>query len=58
MIGGKAYDSDQMDQRFLKEHGTSLIAPHKTNRKRPKTQDGQVLRRYKRRWKIGLVAQF
>jgi hypothetical protein len=52
MIGDKAYDSDPMDQRLLKEHGTELIAPHKANRKRPKTQDGRALRRYKRRWKI------
>jgi transposase len=29
-----------------------MIAPHKRNRKRAATQDGRVLRRYKRRWKI------
>jgi transposase len=29
-----------------------LIAPHKTNRKKPPTQDGRPLRRYHRRWKI------
>ena len=52
MIGDKAYDSDPVDHRLLKEHGTELIAPHKANRKRPKTQDGRVLRRYKRRWKV------
>jgi transposase len=52
MIGDKAYDSDSLDQRLLKEHGTELIAPHKANRKKPKTQDGRVLRRYKRRWKV------
>jgi transposase len=52
MIGDKAYDSDPVDQRLLKEHGRKLIAPHKANRKRPKTQDGRVLRRYKRRWKV------
>jgi transposase len=52
MIGDKAYDSDPLDQRLLKEHGTELIAPHKANRKKPKTQDGRVLRRYKRRWKV------
>jgi transposase len=52
MIGDKAYDSDPVDQRLLKEHGTQLIAPHKANRKRPKTQDGRVLRRYRRRWKV------
>ena len=52
IIGDKAYDSDPADQRILKEHGTQLIAPHKVNRKKPKTQDGRVLRRYKRRWKV------
>jgi transposase len=52
MIGDKAYDSDPVDQRLLKEHGTELIAPHKANRKKPKTQDGRALRRYKRRWKV------
>ena len=52
IIGDKAYDSDPVDQRLLKEHGTELIAPHKANRKRPKTQDGRALRRYKRRWKV------
>ncbi len=29
-----------------------MIAPHRKNRKKPKTQDGRKLRRYKRRWKI------
>ena len=30
----------------------SLIAPHRRGRKKPKTQDGRGLRRYRRRWKI------
>ena len=29
-----------------------MIAPHRRNRRKPKTQDGRKLRRYKRRWKI------
>ena len=29
-----------------------MIAPHRRNRKRAKTQDGRPLRRYKRRWKV------
>jgi transposase len=30
-----------------------MIAPHRRNRKKPKTQDGRKLRRYKKkRWKI------
>ena len=51
MIGDKAYDSDPLDKQ-LKKLGIELIAPHKANRKRAKTQDGRKLRRYKRRWKI------
>ena len=52
LIGDKAYDSDPLDARLLDERDIELIAPHKCNRKKPKTQDGRKLRRYKRRWKI------
>jgi transposase len=52
MIGDKAYDSDPLDERLLQKHGTQLIAPHKANRKKPRTQDGRPLRRYRRRWKV------
>ena len=51
MIGDKAYDSDPLDEQ-LAEIGIELIAPHKRNRKKAKTQDGRKLRRYKRRWKV------
>jgi transposase len=51
LIGDKAYDSDPLDQE-LKAHSIEMIAPHKQNRKKPKTQDGRALRRYKRRWKV------
>jgi len=51
LIGDRAYDSDPMD-RYLARQGIELIAPHRRGRKRPKTQDGRSLRRYKRRWKI------
>ena len=51
LIGDRAYDSDPLDER-LREHGIQMIAPHKSNRKKLATQDGRVLRRYKRRWKI------
>lgn len=51
LIGDKAYDSDPLDER-LKAKGVSLIAPHRNNRKKPATQDGRPLRRYKRRWKV------
>jgi transposase len=36
----------------LRERGIEMIEHHRRNRKRPKTQDGRKLRRYKRRWKI------
>ena len=51
LIGDRAYDSDPLDE-ALEERGIEMIAPHRSNRKRPKTQDGRKLRRYKRRWKI------
>ena len=51
-IGDKAYDSDPLDQRLIEDKGIELIAPHKQNRKKPKTQDGRKLRRYRRRWKV------
>jgi transposase len=51
LIGDKAYDSDPLDER-LQQQGIQLIAPHKSNRKKPATQDGRPLRRYVRRWKI------
>jgi len=51
MIGDGAYDSDALDQQ-LYELGISLIAPHRTNRIKAATQDGRVLRRYRRRWKV------
>jgi len=51
LIGDRAYDSDPLDA-ALEERGIEMIAPHRKNRKKPKTQDGRKLRRYKRRWKI------
>ena len=52
VIGDKAYDSDPLDCRLRQQRGVELIAPHKSNRRKPPTQDGRPLRRYKRRWKI------
>ena len=49
--GDRAYDADPLDA-ALAELGIEMIAPHRRNRKRPKTQDGRPLRRYKRRWKV------
>lgn len=52
MIGDRAYDSDPLDERLRQQYGIALIAPRKSNRRRPITQDGRKLRRYFRRWKI------
>ena len=49
LIGDKAYDSDPLDAQ-LREQGIQMIAPHKSNRVKRKTQDGRRLRRYERRW--------
>ena len=51
LIGDKAYDSDPLDQEMA-ALGIEMIAPHKRNRKKARTQDGRKLRRYKRRWKV------
>lgn len=51
LIGDRAYDSDPLDER-LAQQGIEVIAPHKNNRKKKKTQDGRKLRRYNRRWKV------
>ena len=51
LIGDRAYDSDGLDEQ-LAAMGVEMIAPHRAGRKKPKTQDGRKLRRYKRRWKI------
>jgi hypothetical protein len=51
LIGDRAYDSDPLDPE-LEAEGIEMIAPHKSNRVKPATQDGRPLRRYKRRWKV------
>lgn len=51
LVGDRADDSDPLDQE-LTQCGTELIAPHRTNRVKPASQDGCPLRRFQRRWKI------
>ena len=51
LIGDRAYDSDKLDQELQKD-GVRMIASHKSNRKKPRTQDGRRLRRYERRWLV------
>ena len=49
LIGDKAYGSDPLDERLEKIRGVEIVAPHKANRRKPSTQDGRPLRRYRRR---------
>lgn len=51
LIGDKAYDSDEL-RKELGCQQIELIAPHRSNRKKKKTQDGRKLRRYRKRWKV------
>ncbi len=51
LIYDRALDSDE-HRRRLKARGIELICPHRSNRKRPRLQDGRPLRRYRRRWKM------
>lgn len=50
IIGDSAYHSDKLDKSLEQERRIELIAPHKRNRKEPRTHDGRKLRRYVRRW--------
>jgi len=49
VIADRGYDSDPLRER-LAARGIELIAPHRSNRCKPPTQDGRSLRRYRRRW--------
>ena len=51
LIYDKAADSDSLRER-LDERFVELICPHRGNRKKPRTQDGRNLRRYRHRWRI------
>jgi transposase len=52
VIGDRAYDSDALDEELLEDFGVKLISPHRAGRRRPTTQDGRELRRYRHRWKV------
>ena len=36
----------------MRTNCVDTTAPHRANRKKPKTQDGRALRRYRRRWYV------
>lgn len=52
LIGDKAYDSAPLDEQMAIGHQVEIIAPHRNGRKKPRTQDGRKLKRYKKRWKV------
>ena len=51
LIGDKAHDNDGFDAELGAE-SVEMIASHRKNRTRTKTQDGRRLRWYVRRWKV------
>jgi transposase len=51
VIADKGYDSDGLRER-LRRRGIALIEPHRSNRCHTPPQDGRILRRYKRRWRV------
>ncbi|HVC48512.1 MAG TPA: IS5 family transposase [Terracidiphilus sp.] len=51
VIADRGYDSDPLRER-LKQRGTDLIVPYRSNNRQRRYEDGRKLRRYKRRWKI------
>jgi transposase len=51
LIGDRAYDSDPLDEELRKD-GIEMIAPHRSNRTKPPTQDRRRLTRYTRRWLV------
>jgi transposase len=52
LISDRAYDSDPLDAQIRERFGVQLVAPQNSRRTGKATQDGRVLRRYRRRWKI------
>ena len=51
LVSDRAYDSDPLDD-SLRRDGIEMIAPHRSSRVKPPTQDRRRLRRYARRWLI------
>ena len=51
LVLDRGYDSDPLRRR-LAARGVEMVCPHRRGRKRPRTQDGRPLRRYRRRWKV------
>ncbi|SFJ70966.1 Transposase DDE domain-containing protein [Planctomicrobium piriforme] len=52
LLYDKAADSDPLRKRLQAERGVELVCPHRKNRKKKPTQDGRLVRKYKRRYKV------
>jgi transposase len=51
LIGDRDYDSDPLDEELRKD-GIEMIAPHRSNRSKPPTQNRRRQSRYMRRWLV------
>src|SRR5207249_791180 len=51
LIGDRGYASDPLAEELRKD-GIEMIAPHRSNRSKPPTQDRRRLSRYMRRWLV------
>jgi transposase len=51
IIADRGYDSDPLRWRLL-QRGMLLLSPHRRNRRRPSVNDGRMMRRYRKRWKV------
>ena len=56
LISDKACDSDPLDEKLATDYCVERTSPNRCNRKQM-AQDGRLLRRYRRRWKIGVSSQ-
>jgi transposase len=51
VIADRGYDSDPLRGRLL-QRGMLLLSPHRRKRRRPSVNDGRMMRRYRKRWKV------
>jgi transposase len=51
VLADRAYDSDPL-RAWLWDCGFRLLSPHRKDRKRPPTNDGRRMRRYRRRYVV------
>lgn len=51
VIADRGYDSDPLRWRLL-QRGILLLSPHRKKRRRPSLNDGRMMRRYRKRWKV------